>query len=88
MTRGQVTKIVVGGAGWVRVTPPAPTFSDVPAGNVFYSFIETAVCHGIVSGYGDSTLRPNAPAFRGQIAKISYLAVGGPATCAAVLPVP
>ncbi len=88
VTRGQVTKIVVGGAGWTPHPPPTPTFSDVSAGNVFYPFIETAVCHGIISGYGDGTFRPSAPAFRGQIAKISYLAVTGSATCAAVLPAP
>ncbi len=88
VTRGQVTKIVVGGAGWAHVTPAAPTFNDVPAGNVFYSFIETAVGHGIVSGYGDGTFRPAANAFRSQIAKISALAVTSPPTCAAELPAP
>jgi len=43
--------------------------------NVFYPFIETAVCHGTISGYSDGTFRPNNFAFRSQIAKIVYLAV-------------
>ena len=74
VTRGQLTKIVVIGAGWALHTPATPTFSDVPTGNVFYPFIETALCHGAISGYSDGTFRPNANAFRGQIAKIVYLA--------------
>ena len=83
VTRGQLTKIVVRGAGWSLITPPNPTFRDVAHDNVFYGFIETAVCHGIISGYNDQTFRPSSYAFRGQIAKIVYLAVTNPAgTCA------
>ncbi|MDQ2807081.1 MAG: S-layer homology domain-containing protein, partial [Chloroflexota bacterium] len=82
VTRAQLTKIVVIGAGWTLVSPPTPTFSDVATGNVFYPFIETAVCRGIITGYDDHTFRPNNYAFRGQIAKIVYLAVTNPPPCA------
>ena len=44
-------------------------------GSVFYAFVETAVGHGVVSGYSDGTFRPSANAFRGQIAKIVALAI-------------
>ena len=82
VTRGQLAKIVVIGAGWAVQSPATPTFSDVPTSNVFYPFIETAVCHGAISGYNDATFRPNNSAFRGQIAKIVYLAVTNPpGTC-------
>ncbi len=81
VTRGQLAKIVVIGAGWTLHIPPTPTFIDVAAGNVFYPFIETAVCHGAVGGYSDSTFRPNNYAFRGQIAKIVHLAVTNTAAC-------
>ena len=84
VTRGQLTKIVVLGAGWPLQHPATPTFSDVPPGNVFYAFIETAVCHGIIGGYSNGTFQPTNNAFRGQIAKIVYLAVtSGQTTCAA-----
>ncbi len=84
VTRGQLTKIVVIGAGWPLRTPATPTFRDVPTGNVFYPFIETAVCHGIIGGYSDGTFLPTNNAFRGQIAKIVYLAVtSGQTVCAA-----
>ncbi|MDQ2807524.1 MAG: S-layer homology domain-containing protein, partial [Chloroflexota bacterium] len=82
VTRGQLTKIVVLSAGWALHTPAGPTFSDVAAASVFYPSIETAVCHGIISGYSDGTFRPANPATRGQIAKISVLAVtNDPARC-------
>ncbi|MDQ2806739.1 MAG: S-layer homology domain-containing protein [Chloroflexota bacterium] len=78
VTRAQLTKIVVIGAGFTLINPPTPTFSDVARADVFYPLIETAVCHGIISGYSDGTFRPNNYAFRGQIAKIVYLAATNP----------
>ena len=78
VTRGQLTKIVVLGAGFPLLNPPTPTFTDVVPSNVFYQSIETAVCHGAITGYDDHTFRPNNYAFRGQIAKIVYLAVTNP----------
>ncbi|MDQ2807082.1 MAG: S-layer homology domain-containing protein [Chloroflexota bacterium] len=81
VTRGQLTKIVVIGAAWTLQNPATPTFSDVLPSNVFYPFIETAVCHGVISGYSDNTFRSGANAFRSQIAKIVYLAVTTTATC-------
>jgi hypothetical protein len=55
----------------------------VPAGSVFYTVIETAVCHGVVSGYADHTFHPFANATRGQISKIVYLSIiDAPGSCA------
>jgi hypothetical protein len=83
ITRGQLVKLVVIAAsqqlGWDILNPPAPTFSDVPAGSTFYEYIETAVCHGVINGYSDGTFKPSNNAFRGQIAKIVYLSVTGSA---------
>ncbi len=81
VSRGQLAKIVVIGAAWTLQSPTTPTFTDVPTGNVFYSYIQTAVCHGVISGYNDGTFRPNNSAFRSQIAKIVYLAVTSGALC-------
>ncbi len=90
VTRGQVTKMVVLGAGWPLLTPATPTFADVPRGQPFYAVIETAAAHGIISGYAcggpgepcDSQhrpyFRPSAPVTRGQIAKIVTLGAGYP----------
>jgi plastocyanin len=81
VTRGQLTKIVVLAAGWTTGSPTTPTFSDVPTDNVFYPFIEEAACRGVVGGYSNGTFRPNNYAFRGQIAKIVYIAVATNPTC-------
>jgi hypothetical protein len=74
VTRGQLSKIVVEAAGWPLLNPPTPTFTDVPPEQTFYTYIETAYDHGIISGYADGTFRPGNNATRGQIAKIVYIA--------------
>jgi serine protease AprX len=85
VTRGQLSKIVVVAAsvqlGWVVINPPNPHFSDVPTTNPFYTYIETAACHGIISGYADGTFRWGNDATRGQIAKIVYNGVLDKGTC-------
>ncbi len=75
VSRGQLSKIIVGAQGWAINTTGGPHFTDVATTNVFYSFIETAVNHNIVGGYSDATFRPGNPATRGQISKIVYLAL-------------
>jgi hypothetical protein len=74
VTRGQLTRIVVGTAvqvqGWALWNPPVLRFSDVLPASTFYEYIETAVCHGVLTGYADGTFRPSTNATRGQIAKI------------------
>jgi plastocyanin len=68
-TRGQVTKMIVLGEGWA-IAATHPTFSDVPATDPFFSYIETAASHGVISGYSDGTFRPGNNVTRGQLAKI------------------
>src|SRR5205807_9721756 len=55
-------------------------FRDVPADHTFYTYIETAYNHGIISGYscGTSCLeyRPDNNVTRGQLCKIVVLAEG------------
>ncbi|MGI8588086.1 MAG: S-layer homology domain-containing protein [Chloroflexia bacterium] len=80
VTRGQLAKIDVIAAGWALYNPTTPTFTDVPPNSTFYTVIETAVCHGVISGYSDHTFRPYNNAIRGQIAKIVYLSITNPAT--------
>lgn len=85
VTRGQLSKIVVQAAiivnHWVLINPTTPTFSDVPTNDPFYVYIETAYCHGIISGYSDGTFRSGNNATRAQISKIVCLAVRNEITC-------
>jgi hypothetical protein len=82
VTRGQLSKIVVVAAGWPLLNPITPTFVDVPTGDPFYRYIETAYDRAIISGYscgsGCLEFRPGNNATRGQISKIVHLAVTNP----------
>jgi hypothetical protein len=80
-TRGQLTKIVVLAEGWTQ-TCTSQTFSDVPPSHTFYCYVETAVAHGIISGYADGTFKPGNDVTRGQLAKIVVLAEGWADECA------
>ena len=93
VTRGQLAKLVVVAAGWTQQNPASNTFADVVPNTAFYTFVETAACHGVVSGYTcggpgepcDGSNRPYFrqanPATRGQISKIVYGAITNPASC-------
>jgi len=87
ITRGQMLKMAVGGAGWNTINPATPHFSDVPTADPFYTFIETGVCYGVVSGYADGTFRPNTNVTRGQTAKIIAI-TNEPAPACALVPTP
>ena len=87
VTRGQLSKIVVTAASFTVVNPASPTFADVFPNTAFYTFVETAYAHQLVSGYtcggaGEPCDSQNRPYFRqynnatrGQIAKIVYNAL-------------
>ena len=87
VTRGQLSKIVVTAASFTVVNPASPTFADVFPNTAFYTFVETAYRHQLISGYtcggpGEPCdaqqpplLPPGANATRGQIAKIVYNAL-------------
>jgi len=77
-TRGQLSKIVVLSEGWPLYTTGGPHFSDVQADNPFYSYIETAYNHSVISGYADGTFRWGNNVTRGQLSKIVVLCEGWP----------
>jgi hypothetical protein len=74
ITRGQLSKVIVLVEGWAINTQGGPHFSDVSVDNPFYTFVETAFNHEIISGYSDGSFRPGNSATRGQICKIIYSA--------------
>jgi kumamolisin len=81
-SRGQLSKIIVAAEGWPINVAGGPHFTDVPPSNPFYSYIETAYNHGIISGYADGTFRWGANLTRGQLSKIIVAAEGWPLTTA------
>jgi hypothetical protein len=83
VTRAQLTKLLVLARGYPLVTPATPSFSDVPPGDWAYAYTETAVVHGLISGYSDGTFRPRNPATRAQFCKLLFQAYGVPSVHAA-----
>jgi hypothetical protein len=77
-TRGQLAKIITLAEGWTLEDPATPTFSDVPRDNPFYTYIETAYAHGVISGYSNGTFGWGSNVTRGQLSKIIVLAQGWP----------
>jgi hypothetical protein len=87
VTRGQLSKIVVTAASFTVINPASATFADVFPNTAFYTFVETAYAHQLISGYscggaGEPCDGQNRPYFRqynnatrGQIAKIVYNAL-------------
>jgi len=57
VTRAQFAKMAVDGFGLSTRTPGTPTFSDTPATNHFYPWIEGGAAAGIIGGYADGTFR-------------------------------
>jgi hypothetical protein len=90
VTRGQLSKLIVGAAGWPIDISGGPHFTDVAPNSTFYTYIETVFNHGIITGYpcggvGEACdpesrayFRPGNASTRGQIAKIVYLSLGSP----------
>jgi hypothetical protein len=76
VTRGQMSKMIVNAWGWQINVTGGPHFTDVPGGNVFYSYIETLYNHGLISGYADGTFRWGASNTRAQLAKVISNALG------------
>lgn len=50
-------------------------FSDVPATNVFISYIKCVACNHVMNGYANSTFRPSASVTRAQIAQALFNAL-------------
>lgn len=85
-TRIQFAKIISLARGWTIITPPTPTFSDVPTSNPLYSFVETAYANHALSGASPADCQarglanpcflPNDPITRAQAVIITVRAFG------------
>jgi hypothetical protein len=75
VTRSQLSKMIVLARMWTLLDPADPSFTDVPRGSAFYTYIETAHAHVLVSGYGDGTFRPYNNALRGELSKMLFVAL-------------
>ena len=58
------------------VYPTKPTFSDVPASNAYYGYIEAAAQAGITNGFSNGTFGPTLALTRAEAAKYEVIAYG------------
>lgn len=75
MTRGDLIEVVLRLCG-VTSAGGAPVFTDLDETHVHYNSIMTAYNMGIVSGFGDGTVRPDDPAQVSHAMKLIYYALG------------
>jgi hypothetical protein len=91
VNRAEMAKLAVEAFKLTLETPDTPTFSDVPKGAWFYSYVETAAKNGIVGGYkdtngtltgyygpGDSVTREQAMKILSLAAPLTTNVKGGP----------
>ncbi|QKS72701.1 S8 family serine peptidase [Paenalkalicoccus suaedae] len=78
ITRAEVVTILARQQNWGAGTTTT-TFSDLPATHFARGTIAEAARRGIISGYSDGTVRPNAPVTRGELAVFLSRAYSYPA---------
>ncbi len=74
ISRAEATALVMRAGGYTLMTPPTPSFLDVPASNFAYAPIETAHSLGIVSGL-NGYFRPNASIRRDELSRVLDLGI-------------
>lgn len=78
VTRGQAAKIIALTIGAETKNVKDPGFSDINKSHQFYGPVAALVNAGILSGFEDSTFRPDETLTRSQMAKVIALAFGLP----------
>ncbi|MDR3278069.1 MAG: S-layer homology domain-containing protein [Oscillospiraceae bacterium] len=66
VTRAEFVTVLCRMLGWALITPETPSFSDVPAGQWYFPYIETALARGAIDG--GNSFAPQAPIRRADMA--------------------
>ena len=77
-SRGQIAVILYRASGSPEVSG-GTAFTDVADTAYYADAVRWASAHGVVTGYGDGTFRPNNPITRQQLAAILWRYAGSPA---------
>ena len=75
-TRGTLAQWIVLALGWGLSSGGTAHFSDVPASDPLYPYVETAYAHNVLNGYADGTFHPYDVVTRGQMSKMIVNAMG------------
>jgi len=84
LTRAEAAKLVYAATtgdvdGAAEYYNTASRYSDVAAGDWFADVVSWATANGILAGYGDGTVKPNAPVTGVELAKMLLVACGNDA---------
>ena len=74
LTRGEFVAVLCRMFGWDAASPGAPSFSDCPASHWAYSYVETALAHGVMDAGG--AFRPEDYISREEMAVMLVRALG------------
>ena len=74
LTRGEFVAVLCRMFGWDAASPSAPSFSDCPASHWAYSYVETALAHGVMDAGG--AFRPEDYISREEMAVMLVRALG------------
>ena len=74
LTRGEFVAVLCRMFGWEAAAPASPSFSDCPATHWTYSYVETALAHGVMDAGG--AFRPEDPISREEMAVMLVRALG------------
>jgi len=74
ITRAQFATVLVRMFGWTQQTPRTASYTDVPMGQYWYTYVETAVANGVADAGGK--FRPYDPITRGEMAVMLVRALG------------
>ena len=74
LTRGEFVTVLCRMFSWETVTPDSPSFSDCPASHWAYSYVETALAHGVMDAGG--AFRPADYISREEMAVMLVRALG------------
>jgi len=74
LTRGEFVAVLCRMFGWDAASPSAPSFSDCPASHWAYSYVETALAHGVMDAGG--AFRPEDYISREEMAVMLVRAMG------------
>ena len=74
LTRVEFVTVLCRMFGWDAAAPASPSFSDCPASHWAYSYVETALAHGVMDAGG--AFRPEDPISREEMAVMLVRALG------------
>lgn len=76
ITRAEFAKIALLAAGLTPISPPSPTFTDLPTNHWAFSYVEAAAKAGLFTGFPDGTFRPEEKVLKEEVIAVLVRKMG------------